>query len=164
MPLFCHLSSHDEGDFRTVGFRVEIITAHGDDVFAVGCRQRGDDGHFVAVVDVDEVFDLLVRNPRHVAHEAVVDRLLRQVVEQIPHQRLVGGVDRTEVDLCAVIEQIAWCAVPAGRRRSCRFLVGQSRPRGTWSRWPRAAVGRGISGWAMLISAMARSCTLLPCR
>ena len=66
---------------------------------------RSHDGHVVSVVDVDEVLQLLAGDALHVRHVAVVDRLLREGVEQVAGPRLVGGVHCAEAHQRPVIEQ-----------------------------------------------------------
>ena len=61
------LVADDEGHLRPVRLRIEVVAADGDDVFAAGGGQGADDGHFVAVVDVDEVLHLLLRKLFHAA-------------------------------------------------------------------------------------------------
>jgi hypothetical protein len=51
--------AHDEGDLRHVRLLVEVVAADGDDVLAVRLGHRADDRHVGAVVDEDEVLDLL---------------------------------------------------------------------------------------------------------
>ena len=104
-PAILPLVPDHEGHLGPVGPFVQIIAADTDDVFAVGLGDCAEDGHVLSVVDIDEILDLLVGELALLAHEPVVDGLLREIVDQIPHARFIRWSDRAEIDLGAVIEQ-----------------------------------------------------------
>lgn len=81
MPLFCHSSPDDKSHLCLVGPFIEKIAPHGDDLLACGLGHGADNGHVLAVVDIDEILDLPVSEALLPAHEAVVDGLLGQVVQ-----------------------------------------------------------------------------------
>ncbi len=68
----------DEGNFGAVGDGVEVATADGQDVLAVGLGQGGADSDVAAVVDlVDEVLDLIAADAIHAARYEMIRRLHR---------------------------------------------------------------------------------------
>jgi hypothetical protein len=94
----------DERDLGHVRPLVEVVAADRDDVLAVRFRDGADDRDVGAMVDEHVVLDLAAGHLLRTRHEPVVDRLLRQRVEEVEHERLVGRVDGSEGDLGAVVE------------------------------------------------------------
>ena len=103
--LVLPLVANDKGDLGQVGALIEIIPANGDDIIPMGLGHGADNGHVLAVIDIDEILNLFLAEPLIMTHEPVIERLFGQIVKQLPHQRLIGGMDGPKVDLGAVVKK-----------------------------------------------------------
>lgn len=101
-----------------------------------------DDGGVLAVVDVDEVQDLLVSETATGGHETIIQGLLGQGVEQVPHKWFVGGMHRPERNLGAVVEQGGGLHLPRGQQHPA-VEIGQF---GVQVLWPPGLGGKAAPG------------------
>ena len=102
-------------------------------------------GDIVAVVDVDEVLDLLARNSLLVAHEPIVNGRFGQLVEQIAHARLIGRMNRAEIEQRAIVDQVSRAQI-FGPDHDFALFVGEFGRRDISLRSPGGADPRETSG------------------
>ena len=95
----------NKGHLGKVALLVEIIGAHCNDLIAMGLGDSANYGHIATMIDIDEILNLTRGEPLLATHEPVIDRFLAEVIDQIPHMRFVGGLDRAETDLGSIGQQ-----------------------------------------------------------
>ena len=95
----------DKGNFRPVGLFIKVVSSNCNNVFAVGLGYGPDNGHVLAVIDVDEVLDLSVGETHLTAHEPVIDGLTGQGIDQVAHAGFVRRLDGADGQLCAIFQE-----------------------------------------------------------